>query len=171
MIMTTFPLTDCCAMLALDPKTLRQWLRHSNMSLQAHPTDARVKCLTAEQVQQLACLHGRALQPHEGFTNTPLMDPSALGAPERPTPTDSARSLAPNKMVCPALLTEADLIKQLSHLETKVATMQEQLVQLALALLHERELRSEHRLQALEALMQQRGGQEASPPTGCATSY
>jgi hypothetical protein len=162
MIMTTFPLTDCCEMLAIDPKTLRQWLRHSNMPLHAHPTDARVKCLTAEQVQRLASLHGRALQPHEGFTKAPLVDTSPLGARETPTHTDSARSLAPEKMVPTALLAEADLIKQLCQLETKVATMQEQLAQLALALLHERELRSERRLQALEALIQQTGGQEAS---------
>ena len=157
--MTTFPLTDCCAMLAIDPKTLRQWLRYSNMPLHAHPTDARVKCLTAQQVQELAALHGRALQPHEGFTAAPLLDTSPLEAHEMPTHTDMARSVAPQKMVPTALLEEADLIKQLSHLETKVATMQEQLAHLALALLHERELGSERRLQALEAFIQQTGGQ------------
>src|SRR5206468_542308 len=39
-------------------------LKHAAMPLQAHPTDARVTCLTLQQVQQLACSHGRTLQPH-----------------------------------------------------------------------------------------------------------
>src|SRR6266487_5153405 len=62
--MTLFPLTDCCERLSVDPKTLRQWIKHAAMSLHAHPTDARVKCLTLPQVQQLARSHGRTLQPH-----------------------------------------------------------------------------------------------------------
>jgi hypothetical protein len=118
--------------------------------------------LTAQQVQELAALHGRALQPHEGFTTAPLLDTSPLETQETPTHTDMARSIVPQKMVPTALLEEADLIKQLAHLETKVATMQEQLAHFALALLHERELGSERRLQALEALIQQTGGQPAA---------
>jgi hypothetical protein len=39
--MTTFPLTDCCAMLSIDPKTLRHWLKLAQMPLHVHPTDAR----------------------------------------------------------------------------------------------------------------------------------
>jgi hypothetical protein len=27
--MTLFPLTDCCDLLAVDPKTLRQWIKQS----------------------------------------------------------------------------------------------------------------------------------------------
>ncbi len=56
---------------------------------------------------------------------------------------------------------EAHLIGKLSHLETQVATWQEQLAQLALELLHERELRCERRVTALEILVQQTRGQEA----------
>lgn len=41
-------------MLGIDPKTLRNWLRHAHLHFVAHPTDARLKCLTPEQVQQLA---------------------------------------------------------------------------------------------------------------------
>ena len=44
---------ECCTMLGVDPKTLRNWLRHAHLQFVAHPTDARLKCLTAEQVQQL----------------------------------------------------------------------------------------------------------------------
>jgi hypothetical protein len=52
--MTTIPLTDCCMMLGIDPKTLRHWLTQAHLPLHTHPTDARIKCLTLEQVQQLA---------------------------------------------------------------------------------------------------------------------
>ena len=59
--MITIPQMDCCLMLGIDPKTLRNWLRHAHMQFAAHPTDARLKCLTQAQVQQLAALHGRPL--------------------------------------------------------------------------------------------------------------
>ena len=60
--MTTIPLTDCCAMLGIDPKTLRHWLKRATMEFVPHPTDARLKCLSLEQVHQLATLHDRPLQ-------------------------------------------------------------------------------------------------------------
>src|SRR5690349_19724436 len=67
LMMTTFPLMMCCEMLSIDPKTLRNWLRQAQMSLHLHPTDARIKCLTMEQVQRLAALHGRVLKPNMPF--------------------------------------------------------------------------------------------------------
>jgi len=60
--MTPLAQTDCCTMLGIDPKTLRNWLRHAKMQFCTHPADARLKCLTPEQVQQLAALHARPLQ-------------------------------------------------------------------------------------------------------------
>jgi hypothetical protein len=48
---------------------------------------------------------------------------------------------------------EAGLIQKLSGLETKIATLQEQVTQLTLALLQEWERSLEHRLTALESLM------------------
>ncbi len=60
--MTPIPQMDCCAMLGIDPKTLRHWCSSASMQFVAHPTDARLKCLTLEQVQQLATLHARPLQ-------------------------------------------------------------------------------------------------------------
>ena len=59
--MTTIAQTDCCTMLGIDPKTLRHWLQQATMQFTAHPTDARLKCLTQAQVQQLATLHNRPL--------------------------------------------------------------------------------------------------------------
>ena len=54
--MTTIAQTDCCTLLGIDPKTLRHWLRQAKMPFTPHPTDARFKCLTQAQVQQLAAL-------------------------------------------------------------------------------------------------------------------
>jgi hypothetical protein len=139
--MTTLPLMDCSKMLAIDAKTLRQWLRQANIPLHPHPTDARVKCLTIEQVRSLAALHGRMLQPHEALT-TPL-----LGAPLRPT--DTAAAL----VEIPVPQPETDLLTKLAYLETQVTTMQQHLTGLALELLQERTLRFEQRLHTLEVLI------------------
>jgi hypothetical protein len=141
LIMTTFPLIDCSQMLAIDAKTLRHWLRQANIPLHPHPTDARVKCLTMEEVRHLAALHGRTLKPHEA----PMA--SLLGASLVPTGTDSALGETP------AMQPETDLLTKLSHLETQVVTMQQHLAQLALELLQERTLRYEQRLQTLETLI------------------
>ena len=61
--MTAIPQMECCTMLGIDPKTLRNWLRHAHLHFVAHPTDARLTCLTPEQVQQLATLHARPIAP------------------------------------------------------------------------------------------------------------
>ena len=125
--MTTFPLTDCCELLAVDPKTLRQWLKHANMPLHAHPTDRRRKCLTLSQVQHLAGVHGRILQL-----------PETLGASEPPTPPDmdSAIAIVPTASTLPMPLPEeAHLSTRLSHLERQVALLHEQLTRLTSALL------------------------------------
>ena len=60
--MTSLSVSECCHLFAIDPKTLRQWLTQAQMSLHTHPMDARIKCLTSEQVHSLASLHGRVLQ-------------------------------------------------------------------------------------------------------------
>jgi hypothetical protein len=58
---------------------------------------------------------------------------------------------------------ETDLLNKLSHLETHVTTMQQQLAQLALELLQEQTLRYEQCLQTLEALIQPTEKPEALP--------
>ncbi len=160
--MIMLPLIDCSQMLAIDAKTLRHWLRQANIPLHPHPTDARVKCLTMEQVRHLAALHGRALKPHEAPTT------SLLGAPEMPRGTNLALGETP------AIQPETDLLQKLSHLETQVATMQQHLAELALELLQERTLRYEQRLQTLETLIgptqqpsaRQRMGEQNPPEEG-----
>ena len=78
--MTTIPLTDCCTMLGINPKTLRHWLHQAQMPLHVHPTDARIKCLTREQVQQLAVVHARPLTLPEALAPSPLVLSSPLSA-------------------------------------------------------------------------------------------
>jgi hypothetical protein len=146
--MTLVPFTDCCAMLGIDAKTFRNWLRQANLAWVAHPKDARLKCLTREQVERLATLHARPLP--SPLSPSPARAFAAPGKPESEAQPLEATSLLPTS-VSP----EADLRKQLSCLETKMTTMQEHLAQLALCLLGEREVRYEQRLRALEALVPQ----------------
>ncbi len=126
--MTPIAQTDCCTMLGIDPKTLRHWLRQANMQFIAHPTDARLKCLTQAQVQHLAALHDRPLS--SALTAQPVQETEALP----PSPPHCLPSSGGP---------EADLGQSLARLQAQVTSMQEQLTELALALLRERELRLE----------------------------
>lgn len=112
---------ECCRLLGVDPKTLRQWLTQAQMALHAHPTDARVKCLTQEQVFVLANLHDRVL---------PMSEPAAFASPT-PLAFD-------NQLPLPSTV-EADLRAKLTQLEAQVATLQTQLTNVALQLLQERQ--------------------------------
>ena len=154
--MTLVPLTDCCRLLGIDAKTLRKWLQHAYLKPSAHPRDARLKCLTIEQVQQLATLYGRPPLAPASAPSALLEGASARLAKEMPAPADPLPDAPPPKtlsMLPAPVLQEADLIEKLAGLETKVTTMQEQLAQLALELLQERRLSSERRLSALETLL------------------
>jgi hypothetical protein len=146
--MMLIPLTDCCAMLGIDPKTLRRWLKLAQMPLHVHPADARIKCLTSEQVQHLAAVHARPIELPGALASSALGEPSPLTAPEMPTDTHLVLLHRPPSQP------EGDLLGKLSLLETQVATLQQQLAQLALQLLQERTWRNEQRLQRLEALLQ-----------------
>jgi len=131
-------------MLDVDAKTLRQWLKRSSLSLQKMPTDARVKCLTIEQLHLLANLHGRV-----------------LALPAEP----SAESHKPSQVVSqtsPASFHDADLPKKLMQLEAQVASQQAQIAHLALQLLQEREQRTEQRLLTLEAFLTSTGKHPAA---------
>src|SRR5437016_9385028 len=78
--MTNLSLTQCCQMLVVDPKTLRRWLSLAQMSVLADPLDARVKCLTREQLQQLALAHRRMLSLEEPDR---CLDPSPCALPRQ----------------------------------------------------------------------------------------
>jgi hypothetical protein len=151
--------------LAFIGTPLRYWLKETHVPLVAHPTDARIKCVTEEHLQQVASLHGRPLQSSvlgDG-ASSPSVPPQvqALSGPEKERePASTAGSFPLSHMH------EADLIQRLASLETRMVTLQEQIAQLTLALLKERERSVEHRLTALEALMQPLVGRPLSaPPT------
>jgi hypothetical protein len=122
--MTSLTFTECCQRLSVTPKTLRQWLVQAEMSLHPHPTDARITCLTSEQLHLLATLHGRPLHPSGNLL--------------------VGEGLVPGE-------TDTDLRTRVIQLEAQVATLQTHLTELTLQLLHEREQRTEARLLALEA--------------------
>src|SRR5215470_9765132 len=120
--MTLIPVTDCCLLLGVDPKTLRLWLKAAQLGFTPHPTDARLKCLTPSQLRHLAALHGRFLpDPLPGEGSRPLASP----APP-----------APSRAEAPAL--ETDWRQQMLQLQAQVTTLQQQVAELALALLRER---------------------------------
>jgi hypothetical protein len=146
-LMAAFPLAQAAGLLGLHPKTLHHWLKEAHIPLVAHPTDARIKCVTLEHLQEVAKRHGR---PLSGLLPVPLLEkggvPDVLGV--------SANEAKPDQMTVPSV-SLADVVQRVSCLETKIGTLQEQLAGLALALLQERERAVEHRIAALETLTQQ----------------
>jgi len=132
-------------MLGIHPKTLHHWLTQAQMPSYPHPSDARLKCLTLQHLQQLANMHARPLQ--FSAIAEPILSEGVLAhtASKRQT-------LLPETDPLPtSLVPEADLIQKLSHLEMQVATLQQHLAGLALELLQERTQHYEQRLQTLEA--------------------
>jgi hypothetical protein len=135
-LMTLLALKQGCALLGIDPKTLRHWLQQAHLCVQPHPSDARLKCLTSEHLEQLAALHHR-----------PLDLPAALAHLH---PAEASPALLPEK---PSPQAEPDLLSKLAHLETQLALVQQQLAALTLELLQERTQRNTQRLHTLEALL------------------
>lgn len=121
--MTLLPFLDCCSLLGVDPKTLRLWLKAAHLSCTAHPTDARLKCLTPSQLHHLADLHSRSL---------PASPPVEEGEPTSSAPSACAFFSAHGSSP------EADLRHQLSLLQARLATLEAHVTELALVLLRER---------------------------------
>jgi hypothetical protein len=120
--MTSLSFIECCRLFAIDPKTLRQWVAQAELSLHPHPVDARIKCLSREQVDILARLHDRPL---------PFADAS-------PSPAEMR-----DQQILAVLL--VPLQNRLAQLEAQVATLRTQLTDLTLQLLREHEQRTEER--------------------------
>ena len=104
--MTLFPLSQVGALLGIDPKTLRLWLHEAALTAVPHPQDARQKCLSLTQIQQVADAHGRPL-------------PAAFSASAAPAPP----------------LPPPDVLAQLAQMQQHIFTLQEQVTRLSLALL------------------------------------
>jgi hypothetical protein len=147
-LMTSLSLAECCRLLAIDPKTLRQWVVQAQMALHTDPTNAKIKCLQVEQVQSLAHLHGRVLKPEASASAVSL------------------RMSEAQSQGLPTALPDTDLRARLAQLEVQVATLQTQLTDLSLQLLRERE----QRLLVLEAQCF-KAGEPLSPPSACPVSF
>ncbi|HVU67161.1 MAG TPA: hypothetical protein VHD63_08535 [Ktedonobacteraceae bacterium] len=104
--MDLFPLSHVGAILGIDPKTLRLWLHEAGLTAIPHPDDARQKCLSLTQIQQVADTHGRHLPP--AFAS------SAAPPPSLPPP---------------------DVLSQLAQMQLQIFSLQEQVTRLSLALL------------------------------------
>ncbi len=152
--MTLLPLTDCGLLLGIDPKTLRLWLKAAHLCWTVHPGDARLKCLTQSQLQHLATLHGRVLPASFPSTASP-----AAARPATAEPPGAWAGWAS----CAEPSAQADLLHQLTRLQTQVATLQEQVTYLALALLRERDWRWEARLSQAQAPHPPRARPDTSP--------
>jgi hypothetical protein len=153
--MTLLPLIECCERLTIDPKTLRHWVRQATLPLSSHPSDARIKCLTIEQVQHLAALHGRALKPDATATPSSLAEPSPLHA----VGVQDAGMGARRETEVTALQHEEDWPGRLADLERQVAFLQQQLACLTSSLLLVQRLPSDPALAtlgvaALQAMLQ-----------------
>jgi DNA-binding transcriptional MerR regulator len=151
--MSLLPLADCARLLGIHPKTLRQWLQQDAQPLSAHPRDARIKCLTAQQVEQLALAHDRSFQlPSEQAS----IQPDALM---------KLQASEEVRTALPILQEDASVSQKLSVLETRIAQLSEQVAHLTLALLQEQERTVERRLADLETVMQRLAGiPNISPP-------
>lgn len=155
---------ECCTMLGVDPKTLRNWLRHAGMQFVAHPADARLRCLTPEQVRQLATLHARPLQRAPESSPAQYEQAMSLASPPEHTEhTDPVQEHSISPVSAARSSSEEEELRKAVHgLEAKVQTLQEHLTQLTIELLRERSERYEQRLSALEALLPQRTGNPSS---------
>ena len=151
--MATVPLATGARLLGIHPKTLRHWLNTAHLPLAPHPTDARIRCVAQAALLEVARLHSR---PLPDLCSVPALDRYAASSLAE----EQAKPLPSNEAEPAAL---ADLIQQLAHLETHVATLQQQLAGLALELLQERTGRSEQRLRTLEALVSQTLGSFQAP--------
>jgi hypothetical protein len=70
--MTLISLTDCCRRLSIDAKTLRRWLDLAHVPLLPHPSDARIKGLSASQLCQVATAHRRILADCPEAASSPV---------------------------------------------------------------------------------------------------
>lgn len=158
--MALIPLIDCYELLDIDPKTLRTSLKRAHITLTPHPTDARIKCLTTQQIELLAAMHSRLLRPGvdglacaSGGGTAQSVSWHAAGPP------DPAVDTSP-----PTTQEDSSLLQKLSLLETRVIQLSDQLTGLALVLLQQRDHSIERRISTLETVMTELLGRPISLP-------
>ncbi len=129
--MATFPIATAARLLGIHPKTLHHWLTAAEFPLAAHPSDARRKCVAEEHLLELATQHGRPL-PALAPVRMPQSEAASACAAEQVNPVP-----APEEEPAPCA-SLAELLQQLAQLHTQLATFQQHLTGLTLAVLHER---------------------------------
>ncbi len=135
--MTIIALADCCRLLAIDPKTLRGFLSLARLPVQPHPLDTRLKCVTHEQLQQVAAAHHRSLPessepPFQAETSAPS------------TSEDVRRASVLSSVMSDVSVPITELTQQLGSLQAHVATLQHQLALLTEQLHKEQQWRTSH---------------------------
>ena len=143
--MVTFPLGTCARLLGIHPKTLHHWLKAAAFPVAAHPTDARLRCVAAEHLLELAKQHGR---PLPALSAVPALERDATSSVAEEPAHRAAALATPSASL-------ADLLQPLAQLQTQLATLQHQLAGLALDLLQEQTGHSEHRLRPLQGRLSQ----------------
>jgi hypothetical protein len=120
LLMNIMSLADCCRLLAIDPKTLRRWLHLAHLSVQTHPSDTRLKCVTSEQLQQLAVMHRRTLPEL-----SEQLFPAEISA--RSTSSDVPTAAVWSSVVSEVSGSMTELTQQLGSLQTHVVALEHQL--------------------------------------------
>ena len=118
--MTIMSLADCCRLLAIDPKTLRRWLHLAHLSVQTHPWDTRLKCVTSEQLQQLAAMHRRTLPELSEQLFSPEISAHS-------TPSDVHTASVWSSVVSEVSGSMTELTQQIGSLQTHVIALEHQL--------------------------------------------
>jgi hypothetical protein len=131
-LMTLVSLADGCRLLAIDSKTLHRWLERSHLCVQQSPLDARLKCVTLDQLQQVAAVHHRILSewhalPSDVFSLTPSTSPMSGSAVACAGGNDDRHP--------------CDLSAQLADLQTRITALQHQLAFLTEQVQQERKWR------------------------------
>jgi hypothetical protein len=107
-----------------------------HLSTQSHPLDARLKCLTSAQIQQLATTHRRVLpdfEPLHGLVEVTPLSPPVAGM---------SASLVPDHVLPNFSPPVTDLTMHLSCMQAQVVLLQQQLTLLTQQVQKEQESRT-----------------------------
>jgi hypothetical protein len=137
LIMNLISLTNCCHLLAIDPKTLRRWMSMSGLEAMPCTSDARIKCLNREQLTQLAATHRRTLEVKSELHIQPQS--SVPATPQSPPPLPTASPVLPDATSC-----MADLTAQLVCLQAQIVLLHHQLTVLNEQLHQDQPWRANH---------------------------
>lgn len=76
--MRIYTLTECCALLRVNPKTLHKWLAGEGIRPQTSRADTRIRFLTQEQIERLSEVYNRPLQALQEGAAVESVAPGAL---------------------------------------------------------------------------------------------